>query len=251
MANFDEDIKRIADELTKDGTVDKIIREKVRKGFEDAIDSAFRWGELKEAIANRVKEVMVPCIERYDMSDYIVKLDTVLTDIVNHTGLEENARILENFRSLMIEPQEREITLEQIFDRYKKHVSKNMLTVGREVVYDGEPYYEPMGVTAGIEEEDDRTWSCFQHAVLELAVEEEGQQEELNVSIRLFRWKEDRERGYEIFYDVPLSVKGLQRLSDFEIYLLRLSRAGVRLLDDVKEDFDEVVAEEMPEPAYQ
>lgn len=251
MANFDEDIKRITNELMKDGTIDEIIREKVRKGFEDAIDSAFCWGELRSTIEKRVKEVMVPRIEEYDMGDYIVKLDTVLTDIVNHTGLLDNKKILENFRQLMTEPEEKEVTLGQIFEMYKKHVAKHMNTTGREVIFDGEPYYEPMEVTAGIDEEDDEPWRCFRYATLELAVDEEEQQEDLNFSIRLVRWKEDEEKGYEIRYDVPQSVSGLRRLSDFEIYLLRLSRAGVRLLDDEKEVFDEVVAEETPTPTYE
>lgn len=252
MANFDEDIKRITNELMEDGTVDKIIREKVCKGFEDAIDSAFRWGELKDAIEKRVKEVMVPCIERYDMGDYIVKLDTVLTDIVNHTGILDNKKILKNFQTLMIEPEEKEVTLGQIFKMYKKHVSKYMDTTGRDIVFDCDrPYYEAMGVTAGIDEEEDEPWRHFRYAVLELAVDEEEQQEKLNFSIRLSRWKEDKEKGYEIGYDVPQSVNGLRRLSDFEVYLLSLSRAGVRLLDDEKEDFDEVTAEKMPEPTYE
>lgn len=42
MANLDEDIKRITDEIMQDGTIEKILREKVEKGFSDAIDSAFR-----------------------------------------------------------------------------------------------------------------------------------------------------------------------------------------------------------------
>lgn len=50
MANFDEDIKRIMNEAFEDGTVDTIIKEKIRKGMENAIDSAFKWGELKDAI---------------------------------------------------------------------------------------------------------------------------------------------------------------------------------------------------------
>lgn len=252
MANFDEDIRRIMDELMKDGTVDGIIREKVRKGFEDAIDSAFRWGELKSAIEKRVKEVMVPCIEEYDMGDYIVKLDTVLTDIVNHTGLLDNKKILKNFQRLMSEPEEKEVTLGQIFEMYKKHVAKHMDTTGRAVDFDCDgPCYEAMGVTAGIDEEDDEPWRQFQYATLELEVDEEEQQEELNFSIRLVRWKGDKEKGYEIIYGVPQSVSGLRSLSDFEIYLLRLSRAGARLLDDEKEDFDEVVAMKEPEPTYE
>lgn len=44
MANFDEDIKRITDEIMQDGTIEKILREKVEKGFLEAVDGAFRWG---------------------------------------------------------------------------------------------------------------------------------------------------------------------------------------------------------------
>ena len=47
MANFDEDIKRITDEILSDGTVDQIIREKVTDGIEKAIASSFNMESLK------------------------------------------------------------------------------------------------------------------------------------------------------------------------------------------------------------
>lgn len=62
MANFDEDIKRITDEIIQDGTVEKIIKEKITKGFESAIDSAFSFGKLRDAIRKRTDEVLVPLI---------------------------------------------------------------------------------------------------------------------------------------------------------------------------------------------
>ena len=252
MVNFDEDIKRITDEVMKDGTIEKALREKIEKGFLDAVDSAFKFGELKNAIENRVKEILVPYIESYDMSAYIVKLDTLLTDIVNQTSLQENTAILENFKGLMTEPEMEFVTLEDIFKEYREHVSENMATAGRDIVYDGEPYYEPISVTAEIVEEEDRPWSSFEHAILELAVGEEDQQENLNFSIRLCRWKSElEEKGYAIDYGVAPSIRGMRRLSGFEIYLLRLSRAGVRLLDDVKYADDLAVAEDMPETIYQ
>lgn len=252
MTNFDEDIRRIMDEIMQDGTVEKILREKIEKGFWEAVDSAFRWGELKDAIKKRVEEILVPYIESYDMSAYIIKLDTVLTDIVNQTSLQDNAKILENFRKLMIEPGTESVTLEDIFEEYKKYVSKNMETTGRSVEYDDEPYYEPMGVSAEIVKEEERPWSSFTHAVLELAVDEEDQQENLNFSIRLSRWESEyEERGYEIGYDAVPSVRGMRRLNDFEIYILRLARAGVRLLDDRQYDDDSVIARNMPEPTYE
>lgn len=90
MANFDEDIKRITDEILSDGTVDQIIREKVTDGIEKAIASSFNYGKLEKAVKERVEQVLVPFIENYDMSAYIVKLDTVLTEIVNKSVLMDN-----------------------------------------------------------------------------------------------------------------------------------------------------------------
>ncbi len=239
MANFDEDIKRIMNEAFEDGTVDAIVKEKIKKGFEDAVDSAFRWGELKDAIEKRVKEILVPYIESYDMGAYITKLDTVLTDIINQTALQDNAQILGNFKKLMIEPEMKSVTLNDILEQYKKYVADNMETWG--IVHNGTPHYEAMEVTAEIVKEEDRPWSRFEYATLELAVEEEEQKDALNFSARLSRWDSQyEEKGYVVHYDVAPSIYGMRRLNDFEIYILRLARAGVRVLDDVEYVDDEV-----------
>lgn len=97
MANFDEDIRRITNEVLQDGTVDQIIREKVTDGIKGAISDSFGYGKLRNAIKERVEQVLVPFIEKYDMSDYIVKLDTVLTEIVNQTALVDNQKALTEF----------------------------------------------------------------------------------------------------------------------------------------------------------
>lgn len=98
MANFDEDIKRITDEILSDGTVD--------------------YGKLEKAVKERVEQVLVPFIDTYDMSAYIVKLDTVLT----------------------------EIKLTELFEEYKKFVARNMDTSGREVELEESPEYEAITV---------------------------------------------------------------------------------------------------------
>lgn len=60
-----------------------------------------------------------------------------------------------------------------------------------------------------------------------------------------------RKKGYSINYDFAPSIRGMRQLNDFEIYILRLARAGVRLLDDMQYDDDSVVAENKPEPTYE
>lgn len=126
MANFDEDIKRITDEILSDGTVDQIIREKVTDGIEKAIASSFNYGKLEKAVKERVEQVLVPFIESYDMSGYIVKLDTLLTEMVNKSVLIDNKNLLENFKFMMEEPQETDIKISDLFKEYKKFVAGDM-----------------------------------------------------------------------------------------------------------------------------
>ena len=78
-----EELLKIAQESLSSEEVEKIVKEKFAKALEDAVDSAFRWGDAKKALENKVKEVMVPYIENYDFSKYLLKLDTVLTELVN------------------------------------------------------------------------------------------------------------------------------------------------------------------------
>ena len=250
MANFDEEIKRITDEIIQDGTVEKIIKEKITKGFESAIDSAFSFGKLRDAIRKRTDEVLVPLIESYDMSEYIVKLDTVLTEIVNSTALTDNKRILANFKSLMTEPEMKTITVSELFKEYKKFVAKEMDTDGRDVQVDDGVYYDPMEVNFEVIEEEDRSWSCFDRAILELSVDEEEQQEKLNRTIRLDHYKNGKE-GWDIISEFNPQITSLRYLDDFDIFLLKLQRANVKLIVDKKSDWDSVISENEPEATYE
>ena len=250
MANFDEDIKRITDEIIQDGTVEKIIKEKITKGFESAIDCAFSFGKLRDAVRKRTDEVLVPFIESYDMSEYIVKLDTVLTEIVNSTALTDNKRLLANFKSLMTEPERKLITVTELFEEYKKFVAKEMDTDGRNVQVDDGVYYEPMEVELEIIEEKDRPWSSFDRAVLELSVAEEDQQEKLNRSIRLEHYKNGKE-GWDIYTEFNPDITSLHYLDDFDVYLFKLQRASVKVIIDIKYDNDSVDSENEPEATYE
>lgn len=250
MANFDEDIKRITDEIIQNGTVEKIIKEKITKGFESAIDSAFSFGKLRDAIRKRTDEILVPFIEKYDMKEYIVKLDTVLSEIVNSTALIENKKILENFKNLMTEPEMKTITVSEIFEQYKLYVAKEMDTDGRDVQIEDGVYYDPMKVNFEVIEEEDRSWSCFDRAILELSVDEEEQQEKLNRTIRLDHYKNGKE-GWDMTSEFNPQITSLRYLDDFDIFLLKLQRANVKLIVNKKSDWDSVISENEPEATYE
>ena len=243
MANFDEDIKRITDEILSDGTVDQIIREKVTDGIEKAIASSFNYGKLEKAVKERVEQVLVPFIENYDMSAYIVKLDTVLTEIVNKSVLMDNKQMLENFQYLMKEPQITEMKLTD--------VARNMDTDGREVEWDESPEYEAMTAFFEFEEDRERSWSSFKYATIDFTVDEEEQQEELNRTIRLSKWVGDRKDGWEIRVDTNPNLNSLRNLDKFDLLLLKLQRADVRIIADELSDEDYAYSDTKPEPTYE
>ena len=251
MANFDEDIKKITEEVLQDGTVGNIIRKKVVEGFESAITDAFRWGDLEKAIKARVTAVLVPFIENYDMSAYITKLDTVLTEIVNKSVLMDNKQMLKNFQYLMKEPQITEIKLTDLFKEYKRFVTRNMDTYDRKVEWDEFPEYEAMTVFFELEEDRERSWGSFKYATIDFTVEEEEQQEELNRTIRLSKWDGDKRDGWEIRMDTNPNLNSLRNLDEFDLLLLKLQRAGVRVIADKLSDEDYVYSDTKPEPTYE
>lgn len=252
MANFDEDIKRITEEVLSDGTVEAKIREKIVKGFESAIDDAFRWGDLEKAIKERVKTVLVPFVENYNMDEYLVKMDTVLTEMVKQSALVDNKRMLEHFQFMLAVPEKEEIKLSELFEQYKKFVARNVETSGRHASFDsGEPEYDPMEVRFYFEEEESRSWSSFRYATVDFTVDEEGQQDELSRTIRLSRWENEKKEGWEIRTDTHADIYSLTHMDEFDLLLAKLQKADVRVIIDEEDDFDSVYSESKPEPTWE
>lgn len=231
---------------------DKEVDQWVRlSDVEKAIASSFNYGKLEKAVKERVEQVLVPFIENYDMSAYIVKLDTVLTEIVNKSNLVDNKQMLENFRCLMKEPQITEIKLTDLFKEYKKFVARNMDTSGRKVEWEESPEYEAMTVYFEFEEDLERSWSSFKYATIDFTVDEEEQQDELNRTIRLSKWNEDKKNGWEIRVDTTPNLYSLRNMEEFDLLLIKLQRADVRLVADELGDEDYVYSDTKPEPTYE
>lgn len=243
--DFEQKIMSVLEEKLNDGTVDKIIEEKLKKGISEALDNVFGYrGEVKEAIESKIKEVMVPVIERHDFNQYMIKLDSLLTEIVNSTNLADNKRILENFQSLLKEPEYKEIELSKVFEKYCGHVAKTVDTSNLEAYCeDGEPYYEH--VTASMEiEHKDKGWfkSSFDDCTVKFTCDED-----LNCQIKLY--KGSKESTWRILRgDYAIDINSLKNVSDFEIFLSVLNRGFVEIiLDTESEENDDIEPEEKPE----
>lgn len=244
--NLEERITNAVMEKLTDGTVEELVKKNVESAINKSLDDLLSWrGAGKKMIDEKVKEVIVPVIEHHNFNQYIVKLDSVLTEIINNTSLVENKEILENFKSLMIEPDMKVIKLSDIFEKYCKYVAHDVDTDNLEACCDdGEPYYE--SVTANMEVEHEDKWmSSSEYCRVKFYCDED---KELNKELRLYRSRGDRNWTVSYEIDTFCDINSLRSLSDFDIFLMTLRRGYVGVeLDTESEYADDIEPEETPE----
>ncbi len=247
--NLEDSISGVIQQKLSDGTIENIITAKLEKGINEAMEDLFRsYGDVGKVIKDKVKEVMIPAIERHDFADHIVKLDTVLTDIVNKTNLVENQKLLENFRELMIEEDKKVIKTSDLFEKWCDFVAKEVETDGLEVdACDGEPTYESVNCRMEVEHIEGRSWSDIKKANIIFECEHD---EDMNFIIPISRWEKFDGDKWDIDYSANPDIQSLRYMSQFEIFLLRLKRSFVKLVIDDEYFDEEVTPKAEPEVSF-
>ena len=246
--NLEESISGVIQNKLSDGTIENIIAAKLEKGINEAMNDLFRsYGDVGKVIKEKVANVMVPAIEKHDFSDYLIKLDTILTEIVNKTSIPDNRKILENFKALMIEDTKKIIASSELFERWCDYVAEHVSTNNLEVLFDDGPTYESIDCSMHIEYEDKPSWSDIERAKIILECD---QDEEMNFCIPISRWKKLDGDNWDIDYKEDPTINSLRYMNDFEIILLRLKRSFCRVTIDDKEINEEVEPKAEPEASF-
>lgn len=246
--NLEESISGVIQKKLSDGTIEDIIAAKLEKGINEAMDDLFRsYGDVGKVIKEKVASVMVPAIEGHDFSDYLIKLDTILTEILNNTSIPDNRKILENFKTLMIEDTTKCIAASELFKRWCDYVAENVSTRNLEVYFEDGPTYEPVDCSMHIEYEKGYSWSSFENAKI---IFECLQDEEMNFCIPISRRKKLDGDNWDIDYKEDPTINSLRFVSDFEIILLKLKRSFCKLMIDDEDIEEEIEPEAEPEASF-
>lgn len=240
--------KYIAEMLEKkleDGSIEKVIEEKLTKCIGECMDDMFRWnGQAKKLIEDKLKEVMVPAIEGHSFSEYTLKLDAVLTEIINTTSLQDNKKILENFKELMIEDV-KEINLSSVFKKWSKYVEENVKTDGLEVIFDDGPEYESVHIEMEIEDIEKRSIYSPKRKVVSFICEHD---EDMNLQFEIYKY--DFMKGYEVSgYDIA-NINSLRNLDDVQLLLMKLGRNSTKITIDENYLEDEITPSQEPEASF-
>ena len=247
MEGLEQRIVDAVNEKLNDGTVEKLIEQYIEKAVSQSLDGIFGYsGSGRKMIQSKLDEVMVPVIENHDFNKYTVKLDSVLTEIINNTSLKDNKVILENFKRLMKEPNKEEINLSDVFEEYKKYVAANVDTYELEAhCEDVEPYYDHVTATMEVEHEDKR-WlaSSFDDCTVKFTCDED---DKLNMQIKLYKRTNESQWKFRFGQDV-IDINSLRHTNEFSIFIATLNRAFVRIVMDTEmECDDDIEPDEKPE----
>ncbi|MGM1044723.1 MAG: hypothetical protein ACQEXX_01115 [Bacillota bacterium] len=245
---LENSIKDTISKKLEDGTVEKLIEQQLEKGVVNALENLFRsYGDITKIIENKVKSVMVPYLESYDYSKYITKLDSVLVDVLKNSSL-ENKQLLQNFKDIMTtEEQEKSMNVSELYEKWMNYVAEEVSTNDLEVICDDGVSYECVDVKLEVDYSEDRNWSIYEYANL---IFECGKDEDMNQSIRLYRWKESSDKGWDVERHESMNISSLRYLNKFELLLMKLSQGRTKLFIDTDFESDEVQPEAEPEATF-
>ena len=240
MNEFEKMIAETVANKLSDGTVEKLIEQKIEEAIKKGLDDVFGYcGDGKKLIEKKLNETIVPVIERHDFNQYLVKLDEVLTSIVNQTSIADNKRILDSFKECLSEPQQKEIKLSEIFKKYCQHVADNVSTDDLEACCDdGEPYYEH--VTAYMEvEHEDKGWfvSKYDDCYVKFTCEED---KNLNCQIKLYKSVDEDKWGILRGLN-GIEINSLRNLSSFEAFLSVIQRSYTKIIIDNENEYEDYI----------
>lgn len=220
----------------------QMIQEALQKEIKKSIESCFGYGgEAKKMLDEKIKGIIIPAVERHDFNNYIVKVEDILTDIVNSTDLADNKVILDNFKELMCTEEFKigaEITLEEIFDKWADFVSRTIEGHHLKAACDGEPYYESIEVRMQVISDEKYFSSSFDDVTVRFICDED---EDLNFEMKLYKSSKEREEKYGILRtSMSEDISDLRNIDLFEIYINKLRRSHCKVVVDKREDTIEI-----------
>jgi len=246
--NIENAIKNVIDDSLESGMIERLVAENLEKGINKSLENLLgSYGDITKVIEKKIKDVMVKQLEGYDFSQYLIKLDCVLTEILKETSL-ENKKILGNFKELMAENElPKVVKLSDIFKEFKKFVAEKVDTSGLEVEYDDGPSYQWVNTEMTVNYDKSPSWSSssFQYAKV---VFECNEDENLNFEIRISKFKD---YPWTLSTEIDCSISSLRYLDDLKIYLLKLMQSGAKIEIDSEYLEDEVRPEQEPEATYE
>lgn len=226
MDSLENNIKSCIEKEIEKGIIEKVIAQQLEQCIEKSIKDMFDWGgDIKKVVEKKIKSVMVPFLEEYDYSQYIIKLDSVLTDVLKATTL-ENKNILTNFKDLITEIP-KEIKMSDILKEWVKHCRENIEE--SKIDMDSEGGYITVTLSSN---KIGLFYSACEKYIITLECEED---EKLKYEFEIYRFP-DINANFSTYSEEIYTLSSLRTLNEFEIFMLKVAQGHHNIILDIQDD---------------
>lgn len=243
------EIKKIIETKLTDGTIEQMISEAFTKAIQNATNDIFSnySGNGTKAIKTKLEEILIPAIEKYDFNNYLIKLDSILAEIVNSYVVSENKKLLENFKFLTKNKDvPTEIKLSELFEIYGHYIETEIDVSNLQPNEDDPRYYESVSISAEVTYDEVPSWSSFEYGKIIFSCEED---EEQSFMINISKWNGTSYKNYEqnwsIKFDTPATLSSIRYLNDFELFLLQLQQEHTKIIIDENYINESIIPDQM------
>lgn len=225
-----KDKKAEKNQITTLTLTNEQVNDALTQAMQSAIDKIaeqlFAYGSpARKVMEERLNALLIPQIERSNFSNQLVKVDTILNEIVSNCSAAEMSRHLQAFAKYTEPlPSTGKVAITDIMYYFGEWCASIIDTQALDIDYDsGTPTYEPVTITASIEEEEPSRYSLANHATLCLKCEEDP---DLNIYWPMTRWAKSE---YWVLSVKPSSFTDLVHASAIELHLAALANASAKV----------------------
>lgn len=218
------------------------MQAEVKKMLDNIIRNLLSW-EIKDAIEKPLKDSMLEAIGNVSVSNYIPKIDYLLTSVIRESSVGHYRRITKNFKQLLTEETPESMKVSELFKEYTEYCANWVNTSDLEIITDGDrAYYEDLNCKFLVKKNDNLFGNS--KLILQFSCDEDT---ELNKEIVLLN-------NYRGEYRLPFAnynLKSLRYLSRFEILSLRLAEKQTKIEVDIYNAEDCIEVNDEPEAYYE
>lgn len=284
MTNPEQTLKAVFGKALEQYVQSENFNEMMTKHMAAAFSDSFKetldgWNApAKKIIEEKMKEMIIPTIEKYDFNRFQTKLTAALDEMAK-MNLGPMGKIGMRFRE-SIKPIPEYLKMSDFFTMYCDVYAKEMDVEDVEVNFDDRPTYESADVQYEFME-DEHHYGSHINGTLDIYINEHPSKdenvrknEETKHSLKFRLWKPDMEKsdGYlsnsykedcekagarvgEMWYvssiENPFMYAGLSQTEATQILAFNVVQHARGIIMDVSSDFDNVVSEAEPEPNWE
>lgn len=234
-------IQKVYNEKLNDGTIEKLISNKIEQLITDSCKELFEWnGPIKKQMTEKIKGVMASAIEQSDFSTYVDAFKLVVNETLKNTKASPYAEICKSLVDLLGENVEtpKVVKLSDIFEKFKDYIEEYSISngdTGSADTDDGQ-----CSVNVEIEIIDKDSWSNRVDVTLKVSDTEIDEDCSLkDIKYEFFFYKDSR----YLFFNGHMELSDLKRVNKFETYLLNLVSNFAKVEMDIRSTEDTVYLE--------